>query len=176
MSFKKDSFIWPPKPGLLLSNRLGFITSKPRQEWTGEEWRLYAEFLEDRGTYQNLLLIQANSKLGRKKPKAKEVIKPQIDPSLGMIQAYLKSKPRIGRPPKTGNQSSSRYEKPASDAIALRIKIEESGGEITDVEAAKEILINQGYSDWKAKAPSKKIAQQMSRIRTRTKTNLRNSK
>lgn len=98
------AWLWPPVFGLLDVHGLNPL--KPRDQWTLDEWRLWAEFLEERGksyateivrlTDESKRLRLAYALLKLKRKRGRPTKRSQI-PSIGLLSITAEKK-KIGRP------------------------------------------------------------------------------
>lgn len=109
-SFLNDSlpvvWTWPPIGGLL--NPCPFDNSKPRNEWTPDEWRMWAEYLEEQGKNyateivrltderRRLYLATALRAYKRKRGRPPTIFRP----AMGLLSIAEEKKKR-GRPPRS---------------------------------------------------------------------------
>lgn len=168
---------WPPsilkRGGLLSDSPQLYATNK--DEWGVNEWRLYAEILEERGGHLRDQVVNLKKQLDkaqlglylakqRASRKKSETQTNAITPTIGALSIPTVIHKQKGRP------KGSNYEDIAKEALKIK---EAHGNQITDKEAAIEAQCNLGASVWKARQSAKSITQQMTILRKRNGTQLR---
>ena len=153
---------WPPtypRAGSLL-----FPNNDPRthrSEWGGEEWRRYAEFLEDAGAslFQRMEAAEAEKReLGKRLSRRKR--NPSVPPGKTLLTADWPTKKKPGRP------MSDKW-KVAADALVVRKELELASGEkVSNKRALAELYARTGKGRWRAESSSgKTVLNAMSEIR-----------
>ena len=150
---------WPPRPTLLVNgNSLDFVTNKSRDCWSIDEWRRYAEFIENAGKnlsqqlnkLQEELLVKSN-KLRRGKSKG------------ASSYTLLSDRPVVKR----GRPRGSKSEQYAIEALELKKSCDRS---MNDEKAILDVLTNlHRMSFHKAKPQVKTIKRLMTKLRKHSK-------
>lgn len=136
---------WPPeyprRAGLLANNQDDPVI--PREEWGVNEWRAYAQFLEESGAslvrdlvrFENELR-EARGKLTRKKVKPNGGKQGTALTGGGLLWTQQRQKP--------GRKPSNKREVIAAEILAVRGELQADGKRITDKQALAEWLARNG--------------------------------
>lgn len=172
---------WPPQPHPLTG-----LSLSSQEEWGINEWKMYAEILEDAGYYLLEALMNTDEKLSKSEEKKSRAKKqptqtPAIEILLGrtlLTSATLykptqpKPKPKRGR--KHNNAPNNRKEL-AQAAITKRAELEATGNYVKDKDALAAVYAERGMGKWRASS-SRHVINEMSAIRTKTNTSIRSHK
>lgn len=155
---------WPPEyppRGSLLTGAT--VLAKPRDDWSANDWRDYALFLERRGSDLRVELDRAEAQLANAVSKLKRS-KPKSGAHSGAL-LWWKDKPRRGRPKGRRNESFRIAEE------CVRIAKERG---LKDLAALRLWCVQNGYREQRADAPASRdgfahIIQRMRAVRAEQK-------
>lgn len=157
-----ESRRWPPLlPGGLLTGHLYPFARKPRNQWGAEDWREYAEFLEESGAAMKRDLVAARLEVYALRNKLRRKRGPPTPPAVhGTLLTGLVYPPK----PKRGRRPSEDTRREAREVMAIREELERGGGRVTDRQALEEWCARNGQRRSRA-LNNLRITNEISRIR-----------
>jgi hypothetical protein len=158
---------WPPRPTLLTCpDYLKSVDFSKQEQWGANEWRAYANYLEEHGAALVNELAKKAAELEQARRKASRRTKP-IKYRKGTLLNGFEEEPKGKRgPKKKENLQSSKL---AELALQKRVELEATGQIVTDYQALEAVYNDLGLSrrteERPNKAQSRHILNLMSKLR-----------
>lgn len=158
MSFAIDNPRWPPRPSILGNPEyFRLLDFNKQSEWGVAEWRTYAKYLEESGASITKQLAKAKDDLYKQREKSGRRTKP-LQYRKGSLLTGFEDQPKAKRGRKPGSGEAKDL---ANRALEVKAEMEQSGKNITNIDALKELKKQTGRRNWKYDVKDRSILNAM---------------